>query len=78
MLGDFSVKTHKQVGKYVFSWKSIKKKRNVVCDRYSKSYVSHYVLKDFKIQTLIKQLMAKYPFFKKLPQISHIHKNHNL
>ena len=30
---------------------------------------------DFQIQTLMKQLLTKYQFFKKLPQIWHIHKN---
>ena len=30
-----------------------------------------------KIQTLIKQLFTKYQFLTELPQISHIHKNHN-
>ena len=33
-----------------------------------------YVQKDFKIQTLIKQLLIKNQIFMKLPQISHIHK----
>ena len=33
--------------------------------------------KNFKIRTLIKQLFTKYQFLMKLPQISHIHKNHN-
>ena len=37
-----------------------------------------YEQKDFKIGTLIKQLLTKYQKFTKLPQISHIHKNHNL
>ena len=37
-----------------------------------------YVQKEFKICTLIKQLLAKYKIYKKLPQISHIHKNHIL
>ena len=32
--------------------------------------------KNFQIRTLIKQLFAKYKFLTKLPQISHIHKNH--
>ena len=32
--------------------------------------------KDFKIQTLIRQLLTKYKIFLKLPQNSHIHKNH--
>ena len=36
-----------------------------------------YVQKDFYIRTLIKQLLTKYRFFTKLPQISHIRKNHN-
>ena len=36
-----------------------------------------YMQKDFKIQTLIRQISTKYQFFKKLPQISHIHKNYN-
>ena len=35
-----------------------------------------FVKKNTEIQTLIKKLMAKYRFFNKLPQISHIHKNH--
>ena len=35
------------------------------------------VQKDFKIRTLIKQLLTKYQFFMKLPQISHIRKNDN-
>ena len=33
--------------------------------------------KTIKIRTLIKQLFTKYQFSTKLPQISHIHKNHN-
>ena len=33
-----------------------------------------YVQKDFKILTLIKQLLTKYQIFTKLPQISHSHK----
>ena len=33
--------------------------------------------KNFKIRTLIKQLLTRYQFLTKLPQISHIHKNHN-
>ena len=37
-----------------------------------------YVQKDFEIRTLIKQLLTKYHFFTKLPQISHIHKNRNI
>ena len=36
-----------------------------------------YVQKNFKIRTLIKQLLTKYEFLTKLPQISYIHKNHN-
>ena len=36
-----------------------------------------YVQKDFKIRTLIKQLLTKYRFFTKLAQISHIRTNHN-
>ena len=32
---------------------------------------------DFQIRTLIKQFLTKYQIFKKLPQISHIHKNRN-
>ena len=36
-----------------------------------------YVHKDFKIQTFMKQLSTEYQIFTKLPQISHIHKNHN-
>ena len=36
-----------------------------------------HVQKDFKIQTLIKHLLIKYQIFMKLPQISHIHNNHN-
>ena len=36
-----------------------------------------YVQNDFLFQTLIIQLMTKYQIFKKLPQILHIHKNHN-
>ena len=34
-----------------------------------------YVQENFQIRTLIKQLFTKYQFLKKLPQISHIHKN---
>ena len=33
--------------------------------------------KDVKIRTFNKQLLTKYQIFKKLPQISHIHKNCN-
>ena len=33
-----------------------------------------FVKKDFKIQTLIKQLLTKHQFFMKLPQITHNHK----
>ena len=36
-----------------------------------------YVQKNFQIQTLMKQLFTKYQFLQKLPQILHIHKNHN-
>ena len=36
-----------------------------------------YVQKDFQIWTLIKPLLTKYQIFMKLPQISHIHENHN-
>ena len=36
-----------------------------------------YVQKDLKIRTLIKQLLIEYQIFKKLHQISHIHKNRN-
>ena len=36
-----------------------------------------YVQKNFKIQIAIKQLLTKYKIFKKLPQISHIHKDRN-
>ena len=32
--------------------------------------------KNLKIRTLIKQLFTKYKFLTKLPQISHIYKNH--
>ena len=40
--------------------------------------MSHmHVQKDFKIRTLIKQLLTKYQIFTKLPQISHIHNNRN-
>ena len=35
------------------------------------------VQKDFTIRNLIKQLLTKYHFFTKLPQISHIHNNRN-
>ena len=35
-----------------------------------------YAQKNFKIQTLIKQLLTKYQIFTKLPKISYIHKNH--
>ena len=35
------------------------------------------VKKNSQIRTLIKKLLAKYRFFKKLPQISQNHKNHN-
>ena len=34
-----------------------------------------YVHKNFQIRTLIKQLLTKYAFFMKLPQISHTDKN---
>ena len=37
----------------------------------------NYVRKNFQIRTLIKKLFTKYRFLKKLPQISHIHKNRN-
>ena len=33
------------------------------------------VQKDFQIRILIMQFLTKYQIFKKLPQISHIHKN---
>ena len=33
--------------------------------------------KNFKIWTLIQQLFTNNQIFKKLPQISHIHKNYN-
>ena len=35
------------------------------------------VKKNSQIRTLIKRSLATYWFFKKLPQISHIHKSHN-
>ena len=36
-----------------------------------------YVQKDFKIWTLIEQLLTNYKIVTKVPQISHIHNNHN-
>ena len=39
--------------------------------------MSQVVQKNFKIRTLIKHLFTKYKFLTKLPQIPHIHKNHN-
>ena len=36
-----------------------------------------HVQKNFQIQTWIKQLLTKYQFFTKLPQIPHIHMNLN-
>ena len=39
--------------------------------------VSQYVQKDFLSRTLIKQLLIKYKFFTKLPQISHLYKSRN-
>ena len=38
-------------------------------------YMCYICAKDFQIWTLIKQLLTKYNFFTKLPQISHINKN---
>ena len=44
------------------------------CVEDNHSYMTNMCPKVSQIRTLIKQLLAKYRFFEKLPQISHIHK----
>ena len=49
--------------------------RNMLCGRQPELYMGNMcVQRNSQIHTLIKQLLAKYRFFKKLTQISHIHK----
>ena len=74
-LGDFTVKNVK-LGREI----CVELKINLVetkCGvRWLNTIISvTYVEKDFYIRTLIRQLLTKYQFFKKLPQISHTHKN---
>ena len=45
------------------------------CAAGNHNYMSHIRAKGFL--DLIMHLLTKYQIFKKLPQISHIHKNHN-
>ena len=46
----------------------------ICCAEYNHSHMSNISEKNFQIRTLIKQLLVKYHFFKKLPQISYINK----
>ena len=47
------------------------------CAAGNDNYMSYTCAKGILDRTLIKQLLTKYQFFTKLPQISHIHKNRN-
>ena len=52
--------------------------RNEMCVHWFITIIySTYVQKEIYIWTLIKQLLRKYQFFTKWPQISQTHKNHN-
>ena len=77
MLGDFTVKTQNSEGKSFFNLKSIRQKTKYGMRKIITVICVTYVQKDFWIRTLIKQFWTKYQFFTKLPQISHIRKNHN-
>ena len=49
----------------------------MLCAANNYNYMGHLCLKKNSVSNLIKQLLTKYQIFKKLPQILHIHKNHN-
>ena len=78
MLGDFTVK-NAELGREICIQLKIDKVKTKCGVRQIITMIRvTHVQKDFKIQTLIKQLLTKYQIFMKLPQISHIHKNHNV
>ena len=48
----------------------------MLCAAYDHKLCVAYVQKNFYIQIFINQSLTKYHILMKLPQISHIHKNH--
>ena len=63
-------------GKSKINWKSILSRNEMWCAADNPNYMCHMCTKGF-LDLNFKQLLTKYQIFKKLPQISHIHKNHN-
>ena len=77
-IGNFEIKKTSKIEEGNLYLTENRLSRNkICCAEDNHSYMSKTWPKEFQIRTLIEQLLPKYRFFKKLPKISHIHKNRN-